>query len=238
MRMNVPVEGIQQPQTIDSDHQIIETMRAWAKGEPVWSHAEILERWGHEFLMYRTAWADPNWLHKRVDRTVELFTVRRQAIKEFGFSIPCRELLDALEQHQPIIEIGAGSGYLTLLMRHRNINVIGTDSGRGQAPITLKSHDPQQVTMTGKRAIQHYRDRTVFCSWPSLNEIWFRQALQAMRIGQRAIIIEEDACAEQTTWEYRDAAFDLERDIELPAWPMLNDRAAVWIKKREGRAGS
>ena len=241
---NVPLVGLKGPLTIEADHQIIETMRSWATGQPVWSHDEIIERWGRDFLMYRRAWArgemDPTLevrggIDDRVERTKVMYDTRTKAIHEFGFSIPCKELLDALEAHQPIVEVGAGSGYLTALMRHRNIDVVGTDSGLGHSWIQLGVYDPAQQRMPAKRAVRHYRDRNVFCSWPSLQETWFRQALRAMRIGQKAIIVEEDACAEETTWDYRAAAFKELADIPIPAWPMLNDRAAVWVKKREHR---
>ena len=43
-----------------------------------------------------------------------------------------------------------------------------------------------------------------------------------MRAGQHAIVVEEDACSEESTWDYRDATFDLAASIEIPAWPMLN----------------
>ncbi len=55
-----------------------------------------------------------------------------------------------------------------------------------------------------------------------------------MRIGQRLVVVEEDACAEDSTWAYRDACFDCEDDdIPVPAWPYMNDRASAWIKKRK-----
>jgi hypothetical protein len=223
------------PSVRQRDHHIIETMREWAQGEPVWSYDEIIRHWGSQFVMYRLLWDDPDPLVRtgEVERIRETYDLRTRAINEFGFSIPCKELLDALALHQPIVEVGAGSGFMTALMRHRGIDVVGTDSGSGHSWITLKRWDPEQVEMSGKRAVRHYRDRNVFCSWPSLSETWFRQALRAMRIGRKAIIVEEDACAEQSTWDYREAAFDLTTNIKVPAWPMLNDRAAVWTKKRE-----
>jgi hypothetical protein len=213
---------------------IVGTMRRWRDGEPVWSHDEIITRWGYEFRMYRTAWAanEPSYYPTSAERSAVLFTLRDEVIGEFGFPIPCRELLDALECYQPIVEIGAGTGYLTALMRHRGIGVIGTDSGHGFHKFKLGTYDPMQMRLSGKTAVRRYRDRTVFCSWPSLAHTWFRQALRAMRIGQRIISVEEDACGDETTWDYRDAAFEREADIPLPAWTFLNDRAGVWIKKR------
>jgi hypothetical protein len=215
---------------------IIGTMRRWRNGEPVWSHDEILTRWGREFRMYRAAWAanEPEHHLPPIGRSTALFTLRDEAVSEFGFPIPCRELLDALERYQPIVEIGAGTGYMTMLMRYRGIDVIGTDAGYGFPKFTVGTYDPMQMRLQGKTAVRRYRDRTVFCSWPTLEHTWFRQALRAMRIGQRIISVEEDACGEQTTWDYRDGTFKHEATIPLPAWNFMNDRAGVWIKKTKG----
>lgn len=211
---------------------IIGTMRRWLEGEPVWSHDEIIQHWGREFQMYRTAWASGVDVRPSIGRTIALTQLRDEAIAEFGFVIPCRELLDVLARHQPIIEIGAGSGYLTALMRNRGIDVIGSDIGDCGYTFKVSHYDSMQQRLEGKTAVRRYRDRTVFCSWPTLNHTWFRQTLRAMCIGQRAIIVEEDACSEETTWTYRDASFAKLADIPLPAWNFMNDRASVWIKKR------
>lgn len=213
---------------------IIGTMERWANGEPVWPYAEIIEHWGREFKMYREAWADPvdTDIRRAVGRSMIMFQLRDTALHQFGFAIPCRELLNLLKQHQPIVEIGAGSGYMTKLMRNHGIEVIGTDSGWGHYSFTVGQYDPQQLQLQGKTAVRRYPDHTVFCSWPTLQHTWFRQALRAVRIGQHAIIIEEDACANETTWDYRDNSFNEVLRIPIPAWNYMNDRCALWQKKR------
>ena len=214
----------------------IDDMRAWADGAPVPGYAELLKRLGNDFLMYRDAWLTPGFLDgsdiaESARRHGELFTMRREeAIPEFGFSIPCAEMLDALAQHQPILEIGAGTGYWTALMRHRGIDVIGTDPDEQSWWKQVGQYDPTQVKMEARPALRQWSDRTVFCSWPSYKESWFLQALEAMHVGRRLILIEEDACADCKTWEYRDGHFTLETKIQVPAWPGMNDRGGVWCK--------
>ena len=215
----------------------IDDMRAWGAGATVPSRAELLERWGNDFLMYREARATPGFLVGSLDiaesvrRHSELFPVREvEAIPEFGFSIPCAEMLDALAEHQPILEIGAGTGYWTALMRHRSIDVIGTDPDEQSWWDRTGQYDPEQIKLDGKTAARRWPERTVFCSWPSYQEIWFRQTLKAMHVGRRLILIEEDACADCKTWAYRDGHFALEANIQVPAWPGMNDRGGVWRK--------
>jgi hypothetical protein len=220
---------------------MIEAMERWvAGGEPVPPHAEILRRLGDHFLMYRVAWskmfaaaeAGARWSEPA--NTLALFEMRFDAIKKFGFALPSGELIEALRARQPIVEIGAGSGYLTRIMRHAGIDVVGTDAPESGENYGFRrgEHDERQLALPGKTAVRRFRDRTVFCSWPSLEKTWFRQALRAMRVGQRLVAVLEDACAEETARDVLDGCFEEEKAIPVPAWPHMNDYAAAWVKKR------
>jgi 16S rRNA G1207 methylase RsmC len=80
--------------------------------------------------------------------------------------------------------------------------------------------------------VRRYPDALIFCSWPSLEETWYRQALKAMRVGQRIVAVIEDSCAEESAREYFDACFEIERLIPIPAFEYMNDIAIVATKKR------
>lgn len=216
---------------------VLADMRSWLNGTPVPSYADIVQRWGLGFMMYRDAWDMPSPELFDVGQSMRsfsgLYSLREnKAIPEFGFSIPCAEVLDALAEHQPILEVGAGTGYWTALMRRRGIDVIGTDpDDQGWWKHTGK-HDPTQIKLEARQALRQFSDRTVFCSWPSYQEPWFHQALKTMYVGRRLILIEEDSCADDKTWKYRDRRFALLASIKVPAWPGMNDRCGVWRKEQ------
>jgi len=223
----------------DERKLIIGAMGQWLKGQPVWSLKEILERWGDEFEMYWRTWNRDtdlsNHFEKRLERSIKLMTLRNEWITTFGFAIPCAELMTALKNMQPIIEIGAGTGYMTALARMHNIIIIGSDlyTGKRKYGFIIGRYDHDQMCISGKTAVRKFRDRTVFCAWPSLKETWFRQALRAMSIGQRLIVIREDACAEETAWEYINKCFKHEAEINIPSWPHMNDYAGVYRKIKQ-----
>jgi hypothetical protein len=227
---------------------VIETMRSWLNGEPVWSYAKILEVWGPEFEMYRRRWDrqfqekmkqaqetgeitfDGDTMHI-IMRGVSILHLRDAWIAEFGFAIPCAELLDELAKHRQVIEVGAGSGYMTRLMLNQGINVIGSNP-----PLNDYTFEHGKYAVLALREAKTMAranpDATVFCSWPTLKHTWFRQALKAMKVGQRLVVIREDACAEKTAWQYLDDCFEQTATIDIPTFEHMNDYASVHVKKR------
>jgi hypothetical protein len=228
---------------------VIETMRAWLDGEPVWSYAKILETWGPEFEMYRRRWDrqfqekmkqaeatgaitfESDDMLRTVVRGVSILHLRDAWIAEFGFAIPCAELLDELAKHRQIVEVGAGTGYMTRLMLNRDINVIGSNPPLNDYTFELGKYAVLALRQA-KTMARANPDATVFCSWPTLRHTWFRQMLRAMKIGQHLIVIREDACAEATAWQYLDDCFEELSTIVIPTFEHMNDYASVHVKKR------
>jgi hypothetical protein len=210
---------------------IFATMDQWLSGEPVWPLERVLERWGPEFRTYRSQLA----LHSLDSGMITAaFERRDDFIKRYGFAIPCAELLEGAAKLAPLVEIGAGSGYLTALMRKNGIDVIGSDPCLDcERTLAHRKFDPDQQALGGKTAVRRWRDRNVFCSWPRLETAWFRQAMKAMQVGARVLMIMESSCARGSAHDYIEQCFEREGDlIEIPAWPFLNDYAEVRVKKR------
>jgi len=226
----------------------IETMHAWLNGDPVWSYAKILEVWGPEFEMYRRRWDrqlqekmkqaeetgevtfERDVVHTAM-RGVSILHLRDAWIAEFGFAIPCAELLDELAKHRQVVEVGAGTGYMTRLMLNRGIDVIGSNPPFNDYIFELGKY-AMLALREAKTMARANPDATVFCSWPTLRHTWFRQMLRAMKIGQRLVVIREDACAEETAWQYLDDCFEQTAVIDIPAFETVNDYASVHVKKR------
>jgi len=215
---------------------VIGAVERWVRGdEATWRYARCLSDWGPEFEMYRKRWNsgvfDPP---SGIERSVSLTDLRHQYIERLGFMIPCAELLDELQQANLVVEVGAGTGFMTRIMRHRGIRVIGSDPRLDYGHVLKHgAYDDLQVVAQGKTMVRRQPKALVFCSWPSLGETWFRQMLKAMHVGQRIVTVLEDSCCEDSAREYFDACFEVERTIDIPAFQHMNDIAYVAIKKRQ-----
>jgi len=210
---------------------VIEAVNRWVRGdEAPWPYARCLEEWGPEYEMYRKRWRAHDIPIFNPERAAVIVEQRLQYINCFGFAIPCGELFDELRTSALVVEIGAGSGYMTAIMRHCGIRVTGSDTGHWE---WRRQFDDKQVRADGKTMVRRYPKAVIFCSWPSHEETWYRQALKAMRVGQRIVTIMEDSCAEDGAQEYFDACFEIARTIPIPTFSHMNDQAYVAIKKRQ-----
>jgi hypothetical protein len=214
---------------------VIGAVERWVRGdEATWRYARCLENWGPDFEMYRKRWTRHEFDPPNAARYVGLFDLREQYMKQFGFMLPCAELLDELQQAALVVEVGAGTGFMTKIMRHRRINVIGSDPQLGYGHVLKHgTYDDLQVVAQAKTMVRRYPKALVFCSWPSLDETWFRQMLKAMRVGQRIVTVLEDSCCEDTARDYFDGCFETERLIDIPAFAHMNDIAYVAVKKKQ-----
>ena len=202
----------------ERDGAVVDAMASWINGRPVPPFIEIVHRFGLSRAGFNLR--------------LDLFHQRDHAIRSFGFAIPSAELLDALAQRAPVLEIGAGTGYMTALMRNRGIDVVGTDLRTFDYGFKHGSLDSKQLILGGPSAVKDHADRTVFCSWPSLGEDWFLHSLKEMIPGQRLIVVRESACADDATWEYLESKFEPdELNIPIPVWPGMHDTAEAWSKK-------
>lgn len=229
--------------TREMREKVCGSMKRWLAGEPVPSWQAIIDSWGDGFCNYFHRrigdYRDTN-IFERVNNASELWGLRNEWIQEFGFMIPCAELLDACAKFQPIVEVGAGTGFMTKLMRNAGIDVIGSDLvARGQSSYAFKVgvFDDQQITASADAMVKREQARTVFCSWPSYADTWFRQALKAMSAGQHLVVIRESATAEKTAWDYLEKHFNHIETINLPNWDGMHDRGEVWIKHSSHKSG-
>ena len=225
MTEDMPAQSAPLPEAILAQTTaFLEAYAAWGKGgDPVLDPGTLLRMDPDDF-----------------EAGAMIFRMRAQFIRRFGFCAPSAQFLDILLPLGPVIEIGAGRGFLSHLLRNAGGDAIATDidpfgmSGYGQA--STESWLPVWH-MDAVTAVDQHRDRTVLCSWPSLGGEWIATAACVMASGQTLALIGEN-CGGATGC---DNLFDiLERDFtpldidgtDAAIWqfPGIHDRLRIFRK--------
>ncbi len=204
-------------------------MRRWLNGGRVLSLVEQFEKFGPQYRDHLTQMRRRD-SPRTMESTVKTMRERDLFIAEFGFAVPSAEVIDLMLGHSPLIEIGAGCGSWSKLLKDRGADIIATDPKREQYAFDHGRYMPI-MPLQGKTAVRRWPDRNVLCAWPSLNETWLRQAARAMRPGRILFFVHEDACAEETTWDYVATAFRQIAHHELLSWHFMHDRFEAWVKQ-------
>jgi hypothetical protein len=171
--------------------------------------------------------------------TVREFKVRKEFINTYGFAIPCREAMEACARNAPLLEVGAGSGYWTRILRAQRVDVIATDPAQGHKHMIQHArYDATMELLQAKTAIRHWPDRNVLMIWPGYRETWSAQALKAMRIGRVLLTVTEGeggCCGSDLFFAILETCFEPIEACPLPVFYGLHDSLRVYVKKRAYR---
>lgn len=123
-------------------------------------------------------------------------------VAEFGYAVPTSAFPKLMMPLGPVIEVGAGRGYLSHVLRHAGIDSIATDADPGHMKAIRNrlvfdeigpadDHGFPVEVMTAEEAIVAHPGRTVLCSWPCYNSDWITQAVKKLASGQAIAVIGE-----------------------------------------------
>jgi hypothetical protein len=154
----------------------------------------------------------------------DTWLVRGAFVANWGFSIPCAEAISALHSLSPLVELGAGSGYWTALMRAAGADMVATDKVSEGSPgydLTAGLHC-QIEPLCGLSAVQAHPSRNVFCSWPTELDDWCAEAAAAIQPGRYLGLISKGRggnVGSDALFDLLDKAFTPKGEIVIPQFP-------------------
>jgi tetratricopeptide (TPR) repeat protein len=172
----------------------------------------------------------------------ECFDRHQELCHKYAWAVPNQAALEALRQNQPIIEIGAGTGYWAHLLRQIGVKIAAYDlnpvpssgnqwhSGAGRSWATVLSGDETAVRRSSAQAL--------FLCWPpEVNQC----AYNALRLfkGNTVIYVGEGPGGCSGTAKFHSLLardWDLVGQIEIPQWPGVYDGLFVYMRKRASTA--
>jgi putative endonuclease len=164
---------------------------------------------------------------------------RVRTVERFSWGIPNEEALRTILLFNPIVEMGAGTGYWAALLRDKGADIIAYD----QAPPNIRTKraiinlwHPGRYVFTKviegiPKSLKFHQDRTLFLCWPSLGSMT-EQCLGFWKGEFLVFVGDRELCANQAFYEMIESEFLPVRIVRIPQWPAINDELVVWRRRQ------
>lgn len=162
---------------------------------------------------------------------IDNYRMRDRVTTEVSWSIPCQEVLDAIKPTGTVLDLGAGTGYWTALMRAQGIDARPYDCGSWYKHTVAKFHPV--IPETALDAVVNNHGATLFCSWPSYDEPWLTNAIACATPGTTLHLIGEGegGCTGDDNL-HRDLEQEWKEveEIGIPCWDGIHDYYRRYVK--------
>jgi hypothetical protein len=160
---------------------------------------------------------------------------RTWCVRRYAFAIPTEAALETIARYAPIVELGAGNGYWTFLLRRRGVDCVAYDLAppdRMPNPNVFRPFTWACVQQGDVDVLAGHGDRALFLCWPSYRDPFAARALNAYS-GTTLIYIGETRgghTADDAFFDLLDGSWRIVEEVELPNWPGTRDALTVYSR--------
>jgi len=181
----------------------------------------------------------PDWQQvlSTPDIVHQIVGLRDDLVSRYSWAVPTEEALRQIAELGPIVEMGAGTGYWTCLLKRMGADVVAYDRA---PPGSLKSliaacnpwhvgaKQHARVLHGTPETLQNHADRALLLCWPPRGPM-ARQCLKHWKGETLAYVGEFGGfTADLKLQEAIRLRFNLVSTVQIPRWPGMNDMMTIW----------
>jgi hypothetical protein len=169
---------------------------------------------------------------------------RVQCVDLYSWAVPTEEVIQAIAEFSPIVEIGAGRGYWASLLKQAGADVRAYDVAPPQLSDNNHWHKnrhpevPRVFTdvQFGNQAVlgSMAPERTLFLCWPAYNEPMASECLRCFE-GDKLIYVGEGpggCTGDDEFHETLENSWEEILNIDIPTWWGIRDYLSVWERSK------
>jgi hypothetical protein len=171
-------------------------------------------------------------------RPLTAYERRVWCVRRYAFAVPTPLALATLARYAPIIEVGAGNGYWTFLLRRRGVDCVAYDLAPPDRVANPNGFGPSTWTHVEQgdvEVVKAHTDRALFLCWPSYRDAFAARALN-LYTGKTLLYIGEAAgghTADETFFATIAEHWERVEEIGLPNWPGTRDTLSVYSRTKD-----
>jgi hypothetical protein len=152
---------------------------------------------------------------------------------EIGYVIPCKEALEEIARHGPLLEVGAGTGYWAALIAKTGTDIIATDiqDGSGVYPVHCGVFH-EVAAVDAEEAVAAHPDRNLLIIYPTMSD-WAERAARKLSPGRTLIFVGEyrGCCANDDFFDLLSREFEQVETLNVPRFAMFHEAMYVFRKR-------
>jgi hypothetical protein len=155
---------------------------------------------------------------------------RRTFIALYAWAVPTREAIEAIAgfvRGDQVLEVCAGNGLWARLLTDRGVHVIATDAC---APPSTP-YAPVAVIDAEAAVRAHPECRSLLFVWPPFRQDYAFRALTAFEGDKLVYAGDRRFTGDRQLQDLLDKAWTLSREIQIPAWPGLDDQVYLYGRR-------
>ncbi len=160
------------------------------------------------------------------------FIARTDLVNKYSWAIPDSGAIELIKKYGPIVEIGAGSGYWSYLLKQSGANIIAYDKKPYNNRYCKANWGNVRYGSTKKASL--HTDRSLFLCWPPYNNQMAYKALSYYS-GDTLIYVGESrhgCTADYDFFTKLDNEWELVEEYDIPQWIGLHDTLTIYKRKR------
>lgn len=169
---------------------------------------------------------------------VDGYLLRKRCVAQYAWAIPSQRAIEAIADYGPVVEMGAGTGYWSWLLRQSGVDVVAYDlhpARRGAEANGWHPDTPRWTKIQKGRPdeLVHHADRTLFLCWPPYATDMATRSV-AFYDGETVAYVGEGEGGCTGNDDFHEV---LERDwkqndsIDIPHWEGVHDRLTIWRRQ-------
>jgi hypothetical protein len=162
--------------------------------------------------------------------------LRDMLVVQYAWAVPDSRALETIARYSPLVEIGAGTGYWTMLLRLLGADVVAYDL----APATPADHASYgerasftEVLQGSEERVADHAERTLMLCWPPAGDEMASRALKMTRARHFIYVgwLDDDVTGDCEFHRLLRQQWELVEQVNIPQWPEMKDKLFVYRRR-------
>lgn len=162
------------------------------------------------------------------------WAARTRLVQKYSWAVPNDEALQTIAKYEPIVEIGAGTGYWASILKDQlNVTIQAFDQsppalGLVKNKYHVNTSQFTEVRVGGPEVVRQHYGYALMLSWPPYNQDFASECLKLFEGDTLIFIGEVNGCCGTDNFFEQLSNWKISERVQIPQWPGIHDELIIY----------